>query len=279
VEAFSGKEHFMAEPAARADYGFGQLAAELDLARWQMRLARERGLIPPPDLEGGRWSAAVAEQIAGHAAQIRAALGEDPPIGAVKAAQRLAVRVGLDVEPADIEVLVLSGDLEVVHRYQGRPLYDPHDLDALDPERVTEVVAARKGPRFATVGAKGAATLLGWPKSLFLRVAAQRALPVDRLGRYALADVRALAGDRELQAAVAEQQRIMALEAARREQTRSEQVIRRWMRDCDDYLSQATDRPPDSAELTRALRALTAARTAIRLHREPAAEGAQPAVR
>jgi hypothetical protein len=254
------------------DYGFAQLAAKLDLARWQLRLAQERGLVPPPDLEGGRWSAAVAAETAGRAAQIRAALGEDPPVGAVKAAERLAVRVGLDVEPADIEVLVISGELAMADRYQSRPLYDPHDIDALDTGRVTEVVAARKGPRFETVNARGAAMLLGWPKDVFSRIAGQRGLPTDQLGRYALADVKALADDRDLLATIAEQQRIVALETGQREQARAEQMIRRWLRDCADYLARTADDPPDPAEISRAVRALTTARADIQLHQAGGSE-------
>lgn len=256
----------MNEPKTRPDYGFVQLAAELGLARWQLRVARERGLVPPPDLEGGRWSAAVVAEAAGRAERIRATLGEDPPVGAVKAAERLAVRIGLDVEPADVEVLVLSGELAMADRYQGRPLYDPHDIDVLDAGRVAEVVAARKGPRFETVDARGAALLLGWPKEVFSRIAGQRGLPTDQLGRYALADVRALADDQDLLTAITEQRRIVALETGRREQARAEQVIRRWLRDCADYLAHATADPPDPAEISRALRSLTNARAGLRLH-------------
>ncbi|SEG80824.1 hypothetical protein SAMN04489712_113158 [Thermomonospora echinospora] len=256
----------MIEPTTRPALGFVQLAAELDLARWQLRLARERGLVPPPDLEGGRWSAAAVAEVTGRAAQIRAALGEDPPVGAVKAAERLAVRVGLDVEPADIEVLVISGELVMADRFQGRPLYDPHDIDALDAGRVTEIVAARKGPRFETVNARGAALLLGWPKDVFSRIAGRRGLPTDQLGRYALADVRALADDQDLLADIAEERRIAALETGRRDQARAEQVIRRWLRDCTDYLTHAADDPPDTAEISRALKALATARTTLRPH-------------
>ncbi|MBA9004794.1 hypothetical protein [Thermomonospora cellulosilytica] len=253
----------MTETASRTGYGFAQLAARMQLARWQLRLAVERGLVPPPDGEDGRWSAAAAADLPPRAAHIRSVLGEDPPIGAVKAAERLAVRVGLDVEPADVEVLVVSGELPVTGRYQGRPLYALHDIDALDPDRVTEIGAARKGPCFDTVSAKGAAALLGWTKEVFTRIAGQRDLPIDQLGRYPLADVRALAGDEDLLAAVAAERERLAQEADRREAARTEQTIRHWLRDCTDYLNTPTAAPPDTAELSRALRAHTAARSRL----------------
>ena len=47
---------------SRPEYGFGpgQLARWLGLKEWQVRRARERGLIPEPDLAEGRWSFEVA---------------------------------------------------------------------------------------------------------------------------------------------------------------------------------------------------------------------------
>ncbi|HEX2312858.1 MAG TPA: hypothetical protein VHJ17_03945 [Thermomonospora sp.] len=261
----------MAEYTIRTGYGSLQLAARLGLARWQLRVAGERGLIPPPDLDGGRWSAALAEQTAGRAAEIRAALGDDPPVGAVKAAERLSVRVGLDVERADVEALVVSGALAMADHYNGRALYDPRDLDALDAERVTAVVAARKGPLAETVNARGAATLLGWPPELFARVAAERGLNPDPLGRFPLAEVRRLGADQELRTTVARHRRAAAVESGRRDAARAEQSVRRWLRHCSDYLAHDADGPPDTRELTRALRTLSTARASLR-HPDSVAE-------
>ncbi|WP_147312163.1 hypothetical protein [Thermomonospora umbrina] len=243
--------------------GFGRLASRLDLARWQLRLAGERGLVPPPDLTGGRWSAALVEETARRATDIRSALGEEPPIGAIKAAERLSVRIGLDVERADVEALVVAGALPLIDHYQGRALYDPHDLDGLDADHVTETVRARKGALFDTVHAKGAATLLGCSSDQFTRIAAHHGLTPDQLGRYPLAEVKRLAADRDLRAAIVELRRTAALDSAHRDATRAERTIDHWLQRCSDYLTDPTANPPDTRPLTRALRTLATSRAAL----------------
>ena len=145
----------------RAEYNLAELAAKLGLAGWQMRLAREHELLPEPDLAGGRWSAHLAAECAGRIEPIRAAFGDEPPIGAVRAALRVAARVRLDVERADIEILVTRGELSMVGRFQEHPVYLLSDLDGLNPATVSEVVAARKGQLADTVDAAGAARILG----------------------------------------------------------------------------------------------------------------------
>ncbi|GAA2412905.1 hypothetical protein GCM10010191_23130 [Actinomadura vinacea] len=250
----------------RADLGSRQLATRLELAGWQLRLAREHGLIPEPDVDG-RWSAELAERCLPRKPQIVAAFGDEPPVGAVKAAGHLASRVNLDVERADVEMLVARGELTVIGRYQQHPVYLVRDLEALDPQRVTEIVAARKGPLLDRVEARGAALILGCPKSLFDRFAAERALPTDQLGRYALADVRALAADGDLTARVEEDQRERAIAQARRHEERHEDTLRNWMLHCTAYLDRASDDPPDPAIIGRTLRSLTTARSAAGSHR------------
>ncbi|MFC7733405.1 hypothetical protein [Actinomadura keratinilytica] len=135
----------MTPETPRPHYAFRQFAALLGITAWQLRLAREHGLLPEPDVDGRRWSAELADRCADRRPQILSAFGEQPPIGAAKAAARLALRVGLDVDRADIEILVARGDLSVISRYQGNPVYLLRDLDALAPGTITAVVAARKG--------------------------------------------------------------------------------------------------------------------------------------
>lgn len=244
----------------RGELGAQQLAVRLGLARWQLRLAREHGLIAEPDLDGERWSAKLVESCANDCAQVLTRFGAEPPIGAIRAAARLAVRTGLDVERRDIEVLVAREDLEVVSSFRGHPLYLLRDLDALDPDAVRAVVAARKGPLFDSVEPAGAVAILGWPRKTFDRVAGERALATDRFGRYALADVRALAADEALAREVHEERRRRALLKARRAETDIEDVVRGWMLRCTAYLDRDTDQPPDPAVLGRAIRGLAGTR-------------------
>ncbi|GLW63392.1 hypothetical protein Arub01_16360 [Actinomadura rubrobrunea] len=246
----------------RTDYGFRQFAALLGVTAWQLRLAQEHDLLPGPDLEGRRWSAELADRYADSGPRIVAAFGEDPPVGAAKAAARLALRVGLDVERADIEVLVARGDLTVISRFQGNPVYMLRDLDALDPDTIASVVAARKGPLFDSVDARGAATILDWPKGVFERIAAERRLPTDQLGRYSIDQVRALAADDEIADRVRRERDRTARLRARRTRERCENTLRDWLLRCNAYLDGAVTEPPKVAEAGRALRALAAARAA-----------------
>lgn len=253
----------------RADHSANQLATLLGLARWQMRLGLEHGLLPQPDLERDRWSAALAEGARGRSEEIVARFGDEPPIGSAKAAARLASRVGLDVERGDVEVLVAQGDLDVISTFRGFPVYLLRDLDRLDPDSVRRVVATRKGPLTDTVDAGGAATILGWHRRTFDRIAVERGLETDRLGRYALSDVRALSADEDLTRQVEEEQRNLALARTRRSEARVEDVIRAWILRCSAFLDGDADQPPDTAPVGRALRSLTTIRADIAKQREP----------
>ena len=250
------------ETESRTGIGFRQLASHLGVADWQLRLAREHGLIPEPDLNG-KWTAELAGRCRSRASQIVAAFGDEPPVGAGKAAARLALRLRLDVEKADIEVLVARGDLTLVGHYQRNPIYLLRDLDALDAGGVAEVVAARKGPLLDRVDVRGAALVLGWSKGIFARVAAERGLVADQLGRYALADVRALADDADLNARVRAEQGEQALVRARRNEKRHEDALRNWMLRCTAYLDGTAEDPPDALAVSRSLKAITAARSTL----------------
>ncbi|MEU6034727.1 hypothetical protein ABZ801_04910 [Actinomadura sp. NPDC047616] len=260
----------MSPETPRTHYAFRQFAALVGITAWQLRLAREHGLLPEPDLDGRRWSAELAERCTDRRPQILSAFGEQPPIGAAKAAARLALRVGLDVDRADIEILVARGDLSVISRYQGNPVYLLRDLDALTSETITSVVATRKGPLLDTVDARGAATILDWPKDVFERIAAERELGTDQLGRYSIDDVRALAADHDVAERVRHEQRRAALLRARRNQTRCENTLRDWLRHCTAYLEGATAAPPKMADAGRALRALATARATTQPEKLPA---------
>ncbi|MFI0483623.1 hypothetical protein [Actinomadura sp. 9N215] len=254
----------------RDQYGANQFAGRLGLARWQMRVGREHGIIPAPDLDGERWSASLAEECRGRGEHVIARFGDDPPIGSARAAARLAARLGLDVERRDVEVLVAQGDLNVISSFRGFPVYLLRDLDRLDPASVRSVVAARKGPLIDTVDAGGAAMILAWPRKTFDRVAGERGLATDRLGRYSLEDVHALGADEDLVRQVAEEKRELALKRTRRSETRIEDVVRGWLLRCTAYLDGETDLPPDIGPLSRAMKGLSAVRAEIaRQNRAP----------
>ncbi|MEV4253360.1 hypothetical protein AB0J52_09330 [Spirillospora sp. NPDC049652] len=250
-------------PAAISDR---LLASRLRLTAWQLRLAREHGMLPEPDLPEGRWSAEVADRCAERAEAVRAAFGEEAPIGAERAAVRLAARVRMDVERADVEVLATQDALEVIGRYRDHPLYLLRDLDALAPATVIKVVRARKGPLAESVDPRGAARLLHWPRSAFERVAAERSLAVDRLGRFALADVQALADDEDLKKRVAKERRHAALLKAEHEEERCKENLRDWLDACTAFLEHETPEPPPTPALRRAIQALISARAVIAAH-------------
>src|SRR6185437_10977785 len=113
---------------ARADYGPVQLAVFLGLEQWQFARARQAGLIGGPDRARGRWAAAAAALA--RAAQIRAAAGSVPDLGAVRAAGVLSGRLGVAVTADGVEELARRGLLLVADSYKGWPLYDGRVLEA-----------------------------------------------------------------------------------------------------------------------------------------------------
>ncbi|MFA1551262.1 hypothetical protein [Actinomadura chokoriensis] len=254
----------------RTEYGAHQFADHLGLTRWQLRVGLEHGILPGPDLDGDRWSADLAEDAREAGEEVVARFGDEPPIGSARAADRLAARVTLDVERRDIEVLVAQGALNVVSTFRGHPVYLMRDLDRLDPEAVRMVVSTRKGPLTDTVDAGGAATILGCPRRMFDRIAGERELVPDRLGRYALPDVQALRRDERLAREIAEEKRHLALERTRRSEAAVEDVIRAWILRCSAYLDGDADQQPDIGPLSRALRSLGTVRAEIRRQEHPA---------
>ena len=88
-----------------ADFGPIQVLRHTGLTEWQWDAGTKAGLIPPADVDGTRWSRAVADDVAMRRAEIVAAVGTDAPVGGHRAAGRLAARTGLAVERPDIEAL------------------------------------------------------------------------------------------------------------------------------------------------------------------------------
>lgn len=253
----------------RTRYGANQFADHLGLTRWQLRVGVEHGILPGPDLGGEQWSADLADGSPDAAKEVIARFGDEPPIGSARAAAMLAARMSLDVERRDIEVLVAQGALNVVSSFRGHPVYLMRDLDRLDPDAVRKVVSARKGPLTGTVDTSGALAILGWPRRTFDRIAAERGLEKDRLGRYALSDVHALGADDDLAREAAEEKRRLALITAHRSEAHFEDVVHAWILRCSAYVDRDADELPDIAQLSRALRSLSAVRAEIEEHERP----------
>jgi hypothetical protein len=119
-----------ASQRARAGYGPVQLAAYLGLEQWQFARARAIGLIPDPDRPRGRWSGGVAAVVLVCAGQIRAAAGLVPDLGAVRAAEVLAGRLGVAVTPDGVEELARRGLVPVAGSFKGYPVYNGWALEA-----------------------------------------------------------------------------------------------------------------------------------------------------
>jgi hypothetical protein len=114
----------------RRDYGPIQLATFLGLAQWQLDRAMTAGLIPGPDTPRGRWSSAVADVTLARIEDIRAAAGSVPNLGAVRAAELLTGRLGVEVTGDGVAELARRGLLPVAGDYKGWPLYDGRALEA-----------------------------------------------------------------------------------------------------------------------------------------------------
>ncbi|MFH8403552.1 hypothetical protein ACH4FX_02095 [Streptomyces sp. NPDC018019] len=173
-------------------FGPHQLASELELQRWQVGRAEQRGMIPPPDVDGKRWSREVVEGLRGEAERIREVLGEHPGLGSIDAAKRLAERTELEVEREDVRALAEAGQLRPVGEFRGYPMFSLESLDRLDRERVAAVVDERQRWLERSVTAKEAAALLGWPAGKFEVTAERNGLVPGRLGRYDRAEVERL---------------------------------------------------------------------------------------
>jgi hypothetical protein len=185
--------------AARApDFGPVQVLWHTGLAQWQWDAGVAAGLIPGPDMPKGRWSRAVADEVAASREQIVSAVGAEAPVGGHRAAARLAGRVGLEVEKPDVEALADAGLLVAAGWYKEWPLWDCRALDAVDVDALGGIVAERQAWVACSVSKWDAASYLGWRRGEFDRVATQRGLQPGRLDRYAKADLDALAGDEDL---------------------------------------------------------------------------------
>ncbi|MGW8768357.1 hypothetical protein ACWGN5_38430 [Streptomyces sp. NPDC055815] len=116
----------MSESTAKApaDYGPQQFPDHLGFELWRFERALERGLIPPPDVAGRRWSAALVDAAAARAEEIRTATGTLPDMGATRAAELLADRLGVPADADTVAELARAGLIPRTGSYKGHTLYD-----------------------------------------------------------------------------------------------------------------------------------------------------------
>ncbi|MEU8762719.1 hypothetical protein [Streptomyces sp. NPDC048659] len=111
---------------AKALDSFGpvQFPAALDFATWRFERALALGLIPPADIAGTRWSAAAVQAALDAKAEIWAATGTLPDMGATRAAELLTDRFGIPVDPDVLPELARKDLIPRTGYYKGHPLYD-----------------------------------------------------------------------------------------------------------------------------------------------------------
>lgn len=179
-------------PKTRDSYGSIQLARLMGLKEWQVLRAKQRGLIPPPDIDDRRWSQPIAEGLPERTPHILNEIGDHPGLGSQKAADRLKERTSLDVTRQEITELAAQDKLCPVGEYMGSALYSLDDLDALPTEQISTVIEQRHTWISQSLTAKEAAELLGWPVGKFEVTATRHGLVAGKLDRYARTDVERL---------------------------------------------------------------------------------------
>lgn len=203
--------------STRSYYGPQVLADEVQLARWQFERAETAGMLPKPGHARG-WLPDQLDEVRQLVPAIVQRFGAEHPIGAARCATRLGERLGLDVEPADIDTLAKAGHLAVVDVFEkkGRSydLYAPADVDALTKDQVMPVIDARLAWMAASVSFDEAAALLGWCREELEKVLTDRAIPRGQFRRLARTDIDALAADTELCEQIADDRLVTADQAA-----------------------------------------------------------------
>lgn len=123
------------QPRKLTRFGPQQAPEHLGLHAWQWKFGQQLGVIPAPD-RGSHWSAAAVEEVGTRLEAVRAAVGEQQPIGATKCAAWLREHVGLDVTAHHIRALADRGLLPAVDRYEEWPLYDVRTVERVAVEQL-----------------------------------------------------------------------------------------------------------------------------------------------
>jgi len=211
----------MPKPKVLADFGPIQLAEFAGLYRVHVTVGVPEKFVPGPDLPSGRWSRALAEQIAADAPDIRIAYDEykararaNQPIGWKKAAARVAERTGLTLDWSDIQQAETLGLLTAVDHYDDVSLYSLSQLDALAAETMAGIVAERLSWTANSTPRKEAAAQVGLlPEELDAEMQ-RRGVQLGRFRRYPAEAVEALALDDEACGRVIGERQLNSTEAA-----------------------------------------------------------------
>lgn len=117
------------EPTWLTRYGPQQLRDALGLTEWQHQRATATGAVPGPDLPNGKWSGDLTRKLYHRRVAIRRHAGSIPDLGAERAAEILAQRLGVEVWPHALPELARRGLILVAGDYKGHPLYCGRTLE------------------------------------------------------------------------------------------------------------------------------------------------------
>ncbi|MEU7591277.1 hypothetical protein AB0A95_33895 [Micromonospora sp. NPDC049230] len=113
----------------RDDYGPVQILEALTMTVWQFERARRAELIPGPDAPGDRWSARAVAEVLARLDTVMAEVGSIPDIGAHRAADILAEKFALEVEPYVLHELARTGLIPKAGTYKGSDLFDGRAIE------------------------------------------------------------------------------------------------------------------------------------------------------
>lgn len=103
-------------------YGPIQFRDRIGLTEWQFERALRLDLIPPASRDG-RWSTAVFTDVSNRLDALREQVGTLPDVGAARAEEHLAERLGIAVNPGTASELARRGHLPVRGAYKRHTLY------------------------------------------------------------------------------------------------------------------------------------------------------------
>jgi hypothetical protein len=133
------------------------MASAVGVPRGALWHARELGLLPPPDVGAGRWSAADVRDIQQRWPQIASAIEAARELGAGRCAELLARTTGLAVRQIHVERLADRGVLTPTRTYRRRPLYRVADVQALADDPLSRALLSEIVSDRAPAGADGQA--------------------------------------------------------------------------------------------------------------------------
>jgi hypothetical protein len=145
----------------RQGYGPVQLRDRMGWQQWQFERAQSERLVPPPNITVNagarrgmvkRWSDDVVAGLAAQVGALTAQLGRYPDVGAWRAAEILAGRLGVRVESHAIAELCREGLIPKVDEFEGRPLYCGRTLETF-ADVVAVALANEAGELFTADGA------------------------------------------------------------------------------------------------------------------------------